>query len=312
MTKKLISIVTPCYNEEDNVEELARQIRDVMGTLPDYEYEHIFIDNASTDGTQPILRRLAQEHANIKVILNVRNFGHIRSPHYGFLQARGAAVISMASDLQDPPQLLVSFIKKWEEGYKVVLGQKTESDEPSLMRLIRSSYYRLARKLAEVDLLEHVTGFGLCDREVAEQFRKVEDQLPYSRGLVSEFGYPVARVAYRQPLRKRGLSKNNFYTLYDMAMLGLTGHSKIPLRLATMLGFGGSVLSLMVGLLYLVYKIVFWDRFSVGIAPLVIGLFLSSSVQLFFLGVVGEYIGAIHRQVYKRPYVIEKERINFD
>ncbi|MCX6996565.1 MAG: glycosyltransferase [Kiritimatiellaeota bacterium] len=309
---KLISIVTPCFNEEGNVEELARQIKDVMGTLPDYDYEHIFADNASTDGTQALLRRLAAQDKRIKVILNVRNFGHVRSPYHAFLQARGDAVVVMVSDLQDPPSLLMDFIKQWESGFKIVLGQKTESAEPRLMYLLRTLYYRVVRRLSDVELLEHITGFGLYDRQVVEQFRKLDDQYPYVRGLISEFGYPVARIPYLQANRKRGLTKNNFYSLYDVAMLGLTSHSKVPLRLATMLGFAMSVLSLLFGLIYFVYKLIFWSSFSVGIAPLVIGLFLFSSVQLFFLGVVGEYIGAIHRQVYKRPLVIERERINFD
>ena len=312
MKKKLISIVTPCFNEEGNVEELYRQIKAVMESLPQYDYEQLYIDNASTDSTVSILRRLASQDWHVKVIINMRNYGHIRSPYYAFLQARGQAVVFMVSDLQDPPALLVDFVKKWEEGYKVVLGQKVGSDESKIFYLMRTIYYGLTKRLAEVELLEHVTGFGLFDREVVEQFRKLDDNYPYARGLVCEFGYTVARIPYRQPNRKSGITKNNFYTLYDMAMLGLTSHSKVPLRLATMLGFSMSIISMMAGFIYFVYKLIYWDRFSVGMAPLVIGLFFFSSVQLFFLGIVGEYIGAIHRQVYKRPMVIEKERINFD
>ena len=312
MAKKLISIVTPCFNEEGNVEELYNQIKAVFETVPQYDYEHIYIDNASTDSTQAVLRRLASQDKRVKVILNMRNFGHLRSPYHAFLLARGDAVIVMVSDLQDPPPLIADFLRKWDEGYKVVFGQKGESEESWLMYFIRTRYYRLVRRLADVELLEHVTGFGLYDRTVVEQIRNTEDRYPYVRGLISELGYPVARIPYRQPRRKSGITKNNFYTLYDIAMLGLTSHSKVPLRLATMLGFAVSFLSLLAGLTYFVYKLVFWNQFSVGIAPLVIGLFFVGSVQLFFLGIVGEYVGAIHTQVLKRPLVIEKERINFD
>ena len=311
MSRRFISVVTPCYNEQGNVEELYRQIKAVFARLPDYEYEHIYIDNASHDGTVDILRRIAAADPAVKVIVNIRNFGHIRSPHHAFLQAKGDAVIVMVSDLQDPPPLIVEFLKKWEEGYKVVLGQKTESEESRIMYSLRSFYYRLVSRLSDVKLLQNVTGFGLYDREVVEQIRALNDVYPYVRGLISELGYPVARIPYRQPTRHTGITKNNFYTLYDMAMLGFTSHSKVPLRLATMLGFGLSLLSLFAAFGYLIYKLIYWNRFPVGQAPVVIGLFLFSSVQLFFIGIVGEYIGAIHTQVLKRPLVIEKERINF-
>lgn len=309
--KKLVSIVTSCFNEEGNIEELYRQIKAVMDSVPQYDYEHICIDNASTDSTQVLLRELARQDKRVRVILNMRNFGHLRSPYHGYLQASGDAVIGMASDLQDPPPLIADFLRKWEDGYKVVVGQKVGSEESWLMYSLRSWYYGLVRRLADVELLEHVTGFGLYDREVVEQIKNTEDHYPYLRGLISEFGYPVARIPYRQPKRKSGITKNNFWTLYDIAMLGLTSHSKLPLRLAAMLGFAMSLVSFLSGAAYFVYKLIFWNSFSVGIAPLVIGLFLFSSVQLFFLGIVGEYIGAIHRQVNKRPLVIEKERINF-
>jgi polyisoprenyl-phosphate glycosyltransferase len=309
--QKFISVVTPCYNEEGNVEELYRQIRAVFASLPQYRYEHIFIDNASTDGTEAILRRLAAEDTNVKVIINVRNFGHLRSPVYAFTQAYGDAVILMASDLQDPPALISDFLRQWEEGYKVVLGQKLESEESAIMYSLRSFYYRLVSRLSDVQLLRNVTGFGLYDRVVVDQIRALNDAYPYVRGLISELGYPVARIPYRQPNRRSGITKNNFYTLYDLAMLGFTSHSKIPLRLATMLGFSLSMLSLLVAIIYTIYKLFFWYSFPVGQAPLVIGLFLFSSVQLFFIGIVGEYIGAIHTQVLRRPLVVEKERINF-
>jgi len=282
-----------------------------MELLPEYSYSHLFIDNASTDGTQEELRRLAAEYGTVRVILNHRNFGQVRSPYHALLQAQGDAVIVMASDLQDPPELISEFVRMWREGYLVVLGHKKNSAESALFFAIRKAYYRLVKRLADVELLENVTGFGLYDRKVIENFRSMEEPYPYVRGLVSELGYPVALIPYNQPLRQRGLTKNNFYTLYDVAMLGITSHSKVPLRLATMLGFATSAISFLVGLGYLAYKLVFWDRFALGVAPVVIGLFFFASVQLFFIGIIGEYIGAIHTRVNNRPLVIEKERINF-
>jgi len=311
MNRKLISVMTPCFNEEGNVEELHRRIAAVFETLPQYEWEHILIDNASRDSTPAILRRMAAADPRVKVILNTRNFGHIRSPFHALLQARGDAVVSLASDLQDPPELIAEFIQKWEQGYKVVWGQKITSAESPIFFAVRTAYYKLVRKLADIELIEHVTGFGLYDREVVEQLRKINDPYPYGRGLISELGYDVARIPYHQPVRKSGITSNNFYTLYDMAMLGITNHSKVPLRIATLLGFAMALLSLLVAVGYLLYKIFFWNRFPVGQAPVVIGLFLFSSVQLFFTGVLGEYIAAIHTQVLHRPLVIEKERINF-
>jgi glycosyltransferase involved in cell wall biosynthesis len=247
----------------------------------------------------------------VKVIVNTRNFGQIRSPFHAVLQAKGEAVITIVADLQDPPALIPDFVAKWEAGYPIVLGQKISSDESRILYFLRSGYYALVRKLADVQLLDHVTGFGIYDRKVIEMFRQVDDPYPYSRGLISDLGYDIARIPYRQPERKKGLTKNNFYTLYDMAMLGITSHSKVPLRLATLLGFALATLSLLVAIGYFIYKLIFWDRFPVGQAPVVIGLFLFSSVQLFFTGVLGEYIAAIHTQVLHRPLVVEKERINF-
>lgn len=308
---KRISVVTPCYNEEENVEEVYTRVRAVFEGLPDYEYEQIYIDNASKDGTPEILRRIAASDPRVKVILNNRNFGHIRSPYHGLLQGGGDAVISMATDLQDPPELIPEFLRMWEEGYEVVLGQKIKSEESKVFWLARKAYYVSVDRLAEVELLQNVTGFGLYDRKVIKAFASLGDAYPYVRGLVSDLGFRIGRVPYEQPLRKRGLSKNNFYTLYDMAMLGVTSHSKVPLRLATMMGFAMSLLSFLSGVGYFVYKLIAWKSFTVGIAPLVIGLFFISSVQLFFLGMLGEYIGFMHSQILKRPLVIERERIGW-
>ena len=310
MKKKLISIVTPCFNEEENIDELYERINKVMSTLK-YQYEHIFIDNASTDGTAAKMRTLAARYKRVKVILNTRNFGHVRSPVYAILQASGDAVIALASDLQDPPERIPEFLSKWEEGYPVVIGVKEKTEASALFHLLRTIYYRILRSLSDVNLIENFTGFGLYDRQVMDIVRKIDDPYPYFRGIVADLGFDVAKIIFTQPRRKRGLSKNNFYTLYDLAMLGLTSYTKVPLRLATMFGFLSALISFLLGLAYLIYKLIFWFQFSLGSAPLVIGLFFLGSVQLMFLGIVGEYIGAIYTQVMHRPLVIEKERINF-
>lgn len=308
---KTISVVSGCFNEEGNIEEFITRVRAVLATLPQYDYELILIDNASTDRTPNILRRLALEDRRLKVILNARNFGHIRSPYHALLQASGDAALALASDLQDPPELIPNFIAKWEEGYKAVAGIKTKSDQTGLFFIIRTAYYRLIHRLADFDIIQNFTGFGLYDRQILEYCRKLKDPYPYFRGIISDIGLPTARIAFAQPGRKRGLTKTNFYVLYDMAMLGITNHSKVPLRLAAMMGFAMSFLSLLVGFGYFLYKLLYWKELTVGVAPIIIGLCLLSSVQLFFIGIVGEYIGAIHTQVLNRPLVVERERINF-
>lgn len=309
---KLISVVTACFNEEENVKELYEQVKAVFIDLPQYEYEHIFIDNSSKDRTVAILKEIAQKDRRVKIIVNTRNFGHIRSGFYVLMQAKGDAVIIIVADLQDPPIMIKEFIKKWEEGYKIVIGVKTQSEESPLFFAIRKAYYNLVGHLSEIELIKNFTGFGLYDQKVIETLRGIEDPYPYFRGLICDIGFERAVIEYVQPSRKRGFTKNNFYTLYDMAMLGITNHSKVPLRLATMTGFIVALMSLFTALVYFIYKLIFWDNFQVGMAPLVIGLFFFSSVQLFFIGVIGEYVGAIHTQVLKRPLVVEKERVNFD
>ena len=310
--KKLISVVTPCYNEETNIEEVYSQVKDVFQKLENYSYEHIFIDNASKDKTVQILKAIASKDKNVKIIVNSRNFGHIRSPFHGLLQSKGDAVILLVADLQDPPQMIFDFISKWEQGYKIAIGVKKQSEESFLMFQIRKSYYRIVNRLAETELIKNFTGFGLYDKEIINILRDIDDPYPYFRGLICDIGFEKAQIEYVQPSRKRGITANNFYTLYDLAMLGITNHSKVPLRLATMIGMSASVLSFFSALGYFIYKLVFWNSFSVGIAPLVIGLFFFSAVQLFFIGIIGEYIGSIHTQVMKRPLVVEKERINFN
>lgn len=307
----LISIVTGCFNEEENVDELIERIRAQFEKLPNYDYEHILIDNASTDSTTEKIKAHAAHDPRVKLIINTRNFGHIRSPTHGILQAAGDAVIGMASDLQEPPELIPELIKQWEAGFKVVAGVKPSSKETWLMNTIRRSYYRTIGRIADTRLIPHFTGFGLYDRAVVEIIRQIDDPYPYFRGLIADIGFPYAEVPYIQSNRKRGITKNNFYSLYDMAMLGITTHSKVPIRLATMAGFGLSALSLFMALAYLIYKLLAWDTFAVGTAPIVIGLFFFASVQLFFIGLLGEYIASIHTQVLKRPLVIERERVNF-
>jgi glycosyltransferase involved in cell wall biosynthesis len=309
----LLTILTPCFNEEGNVREVYQQVKAAMQTVPDYDYEHLFIDNASTDATVAILRELAAADKRVKVILNTRNFGQVRSPYHAFLQARGDAVMTCVADLQDPPQLIPQFVRKWEEGYKVVIGVKQGTRESWLMRRTRRFYYWLVARLStDVELVHNFTGFGLYDREVVEQFRGTDEQYPYFRGLVCDFGYERAEIPFVQPARTRGATKNNFFSLYDIAMLGITNHSKVPLRIATMAGFAISILSLLVALGYLVAKLMYWNELQMGTAPLLMGIYFFGAVQLFFIGLLGEYIGAINTQVHKRPLVVEKERINFE
>ena len=312
MESPLISIVTPCYNEEANIEELVKQVRAVFQKMNHHHYEHIFIDNDSKDKSQIILRRLASEDKKIKVILNNRNFGHIRSPFYGLLQAKGAAVILLVADLQDPPAMIEDFINKWREGFKVVLGIKNQSEESPLMFAIRKAYYDFVARVSDTELNKNNTGFGLYDQEVIQTLREIQDPYPYFRGLISELGYESYKIAYHQPSRKRGVTSNNFYKLYDIAMLGITSHSKVPLRIATMAGFSLSVLSFLTAMIYVVLKLIFWNQFQLGIAPMLVAIFFFMSVQLFFIGIIGEYVGFIHTHVMKRPLVTEKLRINFD
>lgn len=309
---KTITILTPCYNEEGNVREVYERVRATMIAVGDYKYEHIFIDNASRDNTLQELKAIAAVDKNVKVIRNTRNFGHIRSPMHALYQASGDAVIGIVADLQDPPGMIVDFIRKWEEGYPVVIGVKTNSDENGLMFWIRKQYYSLVNRLSGVETYQNFTGFGLFDRRVIDIIKRFDDPYPYFRGMIAEIGLPHFEILYHQPVRKRGITKNNFYSLYDLAMLGITSLSKVPLRVVTFSGFICSLLCVFVSLAYLFYKLIFWSRFSTGMAPLVIGVFFFMSLQMMFLGILGEYIGTIHTLVQKRPLVIEEERINFE
>jgi len=309
---KTISVVTPCYNEEGNVSEVYERVRSTMLRLGRYRYEHIFIDNASRDSTFAVLQTIAAADRNVKLIRNTRNFGHLRSPFHAVLQARGDAVIGLMCDLQDPPELLGEMIAEWEKGTPIVIAVKTSSQESSLKYWFRTQYYKAVQRLSDIETYQHFTGFGLYDRKVVEMIRQFQDPYPYFRGMIAEIGLPHVELPYEQQRRKRGKTKNNFYNLWDLAMLGITTLSKVPLRLVTFAGFFGALLSVLVGLGYLGYKLLFWQRFTAGIAPLVIGFFFLGCMQLLFMGVIGEYIGNIQTQVQNRPLVFERDRINFE
>lgn len=308
---KHISIMTPCYNEEGNIQNIYLAVKQEFEKMPQYTYEHIFIDNCSTDNSRVILRALAQQDKNVKVIMNARNFGPNRSGSYGMLQATGDALICIVCDLQDPPEMIPSFLQKWEEGYKVVFGQKTKSKENPIMFRIRKLYYKIMDKMSEAEHLENVTGYGLFDKEVLDMIRWMDDPDPYIRGLIPQLGYKTCLVEYTQQERKVGKSSYNFSKYFDFAVTGLTHVSKKPLRMVTLIGLGMSFVSFVVAITYLVMKLIYWNKFGMGTAPILIGTFLLASVQLACVGMIGEYIGAILTKVTKRPMVVEEERINF-
>ena len=313
MDKKLISLVTPCYNEEGNITKVYEQVKTLIEEqLNDYVYEHIFIDNASTDQTVELLKDIAKKDKNVKIIVNSRNFGHIRSPVYAMMQAGGDVVISLVADLQDPPEMIVDFVRANEEGYNIVLAIKVNSQEKRLMYKVRRLYYRLLNRISDTEIYENYTGFGLYDRKTIEALRRMPDAYPFFRGMIAEIGYKVKKIPYNQPVRVRGVTKNNFYTLYDTGILGLINNSKVLLRLSIFLGFIVGFLSIIVGVFYFVRKLMYWESFSLGLAPMLIGGSLMFSVVLFFIGILGEYTGQIYTQTLNRPLVFEKERINFE
>ena len=309
--RQLISLISPCFNEEGNIDELYRRASQVMADLPQYDFEYLFIDNASTDGTVDKLRALAGRDPRVRVIVNTRNFGHIRSPYWGLLQTRGDVAVFLVSDLQDPPEMITDFIAAWEQGYKIVLAVKPTSRTNPLIHGLRKLYYRMLDGISEVAIVKDATGFGLYDRLVLDHLRQIHDPYPFLRGLICELGYPIKAIPFDQPRRQRGISKNNFYTLYDIAMLGVVSHSVVPIRLAAIAGFLTGLLSILVALVFLVLKMALWDRFPIGIAPIVIGMFFMFGVVMLFIGILGEYIASIHTYVRNRPVVIERERINF-
>ena len=309
---KKISVLIPCYNEAENVGPISRAVTEILEKeLPQYDYELVFIDNDSTDGTRDIIRGLCADNPRIKAILNARNFGQFNSPYYGMLQVTGDCVIEMVADFQDPVEMIPKYIHEWEKGYKIVIGIKTSSKENRLMYWLRSCYYKTIKKLSDVEQIEHFTGSGLYDREFIEVLRNLDDPTPFLRGIVAELGYRRKEIPYEQPRRRAGKTHNNFYRLYDAAMLSVTSYTKAGLRLATIFGSICAVVSMLIAMVYLVMKLIWWDRFPAGMAPMLIGMLFLGSVQLFFIGFLGEYIMSINQRVMKRPLVIEEERLNF-
>jgi len=306
-----ITVLTPTFNEKDNIKDLYLQIKDIFTEI-NYQYEHLVIDNASNDGTIPILKEIASKDKNFKVIINNKNYGHIRSPFYGLQQCNSDAVILMASDFQDPVDLIPKYIKEWEKGNKIILGEKITSNENKLKSFFRKLFYKFLNKISDIKLTNNTTGSGIFDKSVIDKIKNIADPYPYFRGLINEIGEEVKTIKFNQPSRKAGLTKNNIFTLYDIGILGIVKHSRKPLRFMVLLGFVLSLISFTTGLFYLIYKLIYWDSFSLGLAPIIVGIFLVSSVQIILLGLVGEYIGIILIHQRNMPLVLEKERINFD
>lgn len=310
---KTISVIIPCYNEEENIEAMYNALKDLFDTsLKEYKYEFIFIDNDSSDNSREILRALCAKDKGLKAIFNAKNFGQFNSPYYAMLQSSGEATVLMAADFQDPPEMILKYVKAWEEGYKIAIGIKAASKENAVMYKLRGIYYKLIKKLSDVEQIEHFTGFGLYDRAFINVLRKLDDPTPFLRGIVAELGFKRKEIPYEQPKRRAGMTSNNFYRLYDAAMLSITSYTKIGLRIATLIGGLSGFLSLTVALIYLVLKLLYWDRFPAGMAPILIGMLFLGSVQLFFIGMIGEYVLTINHRVMKRPLVVEEERINFE
>lgn len=309
---KMISVLIPTYNESENVTSLSKAIIDVFEQeLPFYDYEIIFIDNASKDNTREKICTLCDGNRKIKAIFNAKNFGQFNSPYYGLCQTTGDCTILMCADFQDPVDMIPKFIHEWEQGYKIVCGIKTSSKENGFTYWLRSIYYKTIKSMSQVEQIEHFTGFGLYDKSFIDILRQLDDPTPFLRGIVAELGSERKEIPYEQAQRRAGKTSNNWYRLYDAAMLSFTSYTKIGLRLATILGFIFSAISLTVALVYLILKLIYWDRFPAGMAPVLIGVFVMGSIQLFFIGLLGEYILNINTRIMKRPLVIEDERKNF-
>ena len=310
---KKISVLIPCYNEEENVVPMSQAVVEQLTTrLPQYDYELIFIDNDSNDNTRPLLREVCKRNPKVKAIFNAKNFGQFNSPYHGMLQTTGDCTITMCCDFQDPVEMIPQLVEAWENGAKIVSCIKTESKENPLMRFFRTCYYKIIRKMSSVDQIEHFTGFGLYDKTFIEVLRNLKDPTPFIRGIVAELGYKRVDLPYTQAKRRAGTTHNNFFTLFDAAMLSFTSYTKVGLHLLTILGFILSFLSIMAALIYLVLKLIYWDDFSAGQAPMIIGLFFLNAMELLFIGFVGEYVMSINTRVMNRPLVIEEERINFE
>ena len=309
---KRISVLIPTYNEMDNVEPLSQAIIAEFQKLPQYDYEIVYIDNDSKDETRDRLRKMCAENKKIKAIFNAKNFGQNNSPYYGLTQTTGDCVILMCADFQDPVSMIPKFIEEWENGYKIVIAIKTSSRENKFVRFLRTCYYKLIKKFSDVEQIEHFTGFGLYDRSFVNVLKDLNDPTPFLRGIVAELGYKRKEIPYEQQRRKAGKSKNNFFSLYDIAMLSFTSYTKIGLRLATFVGLFIAFASFIIALVYFILKLCYWDTFSAGMAPMLIGIFFLGSVQLIFLGLIGEYILSMNKRIMNRPLVIEEERLNFE
>ena len=310
---KKISILIPCYNEQDNVVPMSTAISDLFANeLSQYDYELVFIDNDSHDNTRPLLREICERNKHVKAILNAKNFGQFNSPYYGTLQTTGDCTICMVCDFQDPIDMIPKYIHEWENGYKIVIGIKTTSKENKLMYFLRSCYYSMIKKFSNVEQIEHFTGSGLYDKDFVKVLRNLKDPKPFLRGIVGELGFARKEIPYEQPRRRAGKTHNNFYSLYDAAMLSFTSYTKIGLRIATIGGAIASAISLLIAFIYFILKLCMWDAFAAGMAPIIIGMFVIGSIQLFFIGLLGEYVLSINERVMNRPLVIEAEGINFD
>ena len=311
-TKKQISIVIPCYNEAENIVQIYHAVKnELTHNCPKYDYEIIFIDNKSTDGTRSLIEDVCSKDKRAKAIFNSKNFGQFNSPYYGMLQTHGDCTISICADFQDPVELISRFVRKWEEGYKIVIGRKTKSKENRIIYFFRGCYYKLIKRMSTVEMIEQFTGFGLYDKSFIQTLRDLRDPTPFIRGIVAELGPERAEIEYEQPLRKAGKTHNNFYTLFDAAMLSFTSYTKVGMRVAEFFGFGIAMLSFIIGLIYLIAKLFAWERFVAGYAPMMIALFFMGGVQLAFLGFLGEYIMSMNTRIMNRPLVVEEKRINF-
>ena len=309
---KKISILVPCYNEEENIDNIYKAIvNELESNLKEYDYELLFIENCSTDNTRGLISKICNNNKKVKAIFNARNFGQFNSPYYGLLQTTGDCTISICADFQDPVEMIHKFVEEWEKGYKIVIGIKKKSKENKIMYLLRTIYYKIIKKISDTEQIEHFTGFGLYDKAFIEVLRNLDDPNPFLRGIVAELGFKRKEIEYEQQKRRAGKTHNNFYTLYDAAMLSITSYTKIGLRMATFVGIIIAIISFIIGITYLILKLIFWDNFSAGTVPIIIGIFFLGAIQIFFIGLLGEYILAINSRVMKRPLVVEEERINF-
>lgn len=309
---KKVSVLIPCYNEKENVVPMSEAIANLFETdCKQYDYELLFIDNDSTDGTRDLLRQICAKNSKVKAIFNAKNFGQFNSPYYGMMQTEGDCTILMSCDFQDPVEMIPKYVAEWENGYKIVIGIKSSSKESKIMYTLRSIYYKMIKKFSNVEQIEHFTGFGLYDKEFISVLRNLNDPTPFLRGIVAELGFRRKEIEYEQPKRRAGKTHNNWYSLYDAAMLSFTSYTKIGLRLATFMGVGCGIVSAIIAIVYLILKLIYWDRFAAGMAPVLIGMFFLGSVQLFFIGFIGEYVLSINQRVMNRPLVVEEERINF-